>query len=1474
MSAPMKSPANAVLPPPLRAPHTFRQLLQGWQRSRLPAFSVLALALGLGLPLGLGGMPTLAQANPATDRLIEQARAWEQKGRDDLAADAWRKLLRADPKHPQALLQLGLIEARGGQAKAAQAYYERAASLVPPPAGLSELASALKLGSLPVERLAAARQQAQAGQSEAAVKEYKALLGDTLPSGPLGLEYYQTLGGTEAGWEEARRGLEELVRSQPEQGRYRLALARHLTYREPSRREGLRQLAALFASGGGDEVRSAWRQGLAWLGNNPADQALVEAYLKRFPDDAAMRERLNAMERNRAQARSTARPNPLALARQAGFQALNQGELDQAEMRFSAILVKHPNDADALGGLATLRLRQEDYAAAIELFDEAVRHGGKAAAARWHKARQSARYWQAIQQASQQRDAGQTSAATLRVREALAIDANEPAGQILLADLLAASQDATDLREAEKYYRHVLLKHPGEPAAFRGLIGLLFATGRDREANALIDALDAGSEQRIGGLNVVRAAGLLRQSETDLQRQQPRMALERLEDALLLDPANPWIRLALARVYQQLGDLLAAGAMLDHLIESRPGWTEALLARAQLLAAQEAWWEALMLLETVPPAKRSPAMVREQHRLWLGVQSQRAQQLALHGQHAQALALLEEVERVARNQPELLAPAINAWSALGEHARALELLRRIMAERPVPEIGQRIHYAALLLKARQDNELARVLQALAQERQLSETAQSDINGIIIALTLRQADAQREAGRLREAWELLLPALEASDDPRLWMALARLYNTAGEPDEALALAERIIEVEPDDIDHRLFASGVALAAKAMAKAVGHVAVALELAPDHPRVLAQAGRVEKARGNRAKAIEYFQFAQSLERDPRAFEGMPGNLALRLVDAEPAHFTGRDPGEAGDPPLPGTRPRRNRLLPIPKVGPGEASSLRREGSSVQDHRAASPRLMPIPGNLSGTSRPRTRDARQDADDRDAPARPAPVAPYPERRSDERSSAPRPGAARATASPAAQQTTAAARDWQRFAAAEELQELEERYPARDAEPAWKPPLRLDRRVSERGHAPIRLAAAPQRQQVLVDASPAQELADLERQLSPTLAAGVNIRSRSGDDGLAKLTATEAPLEARIPLSAGGTVVLRLTPTLLDAGTLRLNDPATTRRFGGMSFTTVLSPSARPLVQEDSGIGVTLAYEGDRELPLSFDLGVTPVGFLRSQAVGGVRYTEHIDDLKLSASLSRRAVTDSLLSYAGARDPYSGLIWGGVVKTGGRLDATLGDEQGGIYAGLGAYNLSGQEVLSNRLLETSLGAYWRAWQRSDAQLTLGVNFTGLGYSHNLSEFTVGHGGYFSPQRYLSLAIPAELSGRRGKLSYRLGGELGVRSFRVDAAPYFPTSATVQGLLETANASDPARAGIPSSYAGRQVSGLGYGLSGAFEYRLAPTLAFGGRLAFDNSQDYRQHAGGLYLRYAFDGQPLPFSVPPRPLSPNYPGEEK
>src|SRR5690606_34518256 len=211
-----------------------------------------------------------------------------------------------------------------------------------------------------------------------ATSTYRAALGSQEPTGPLALEYYQTLGGTSGGWDEARRGLERLARESPDDAKISLALAQHLTYRESTRREGIAQLARLAGDPEvGQAATDSWRKALAWTGTRSSDIPLYEAFLRAYPGDEAVSARLREVQaaQRTARAQAAAARDPLRERSSEGFKALEEGDLEAAEANFRSVLQARPQDPDALGGMGVLRLRQEEFAQARSYLERASRQG-------------------------------------------------------------------------------------------------------------------------------------------------------------------------------------------------------------------------------------------------------------------------------------------------------------------------------------------------------------------------------------------------------------------------------------------------------------------------------------------------------------------------------------------------------------------------------------------------------------------------------------------------------------------------------------------------------------------------------------------------------------------------------------------------------------------------------------------------------------------------------------------------------------------------------------------------------------------------------------------------------------------------------------------------------------------------------------------------------------------------------------------
>ncbi|HEY0913729.1 MAG TPA: cellulose synthase subunit BcsC-related outer membrane protein [Solimonas sp.] len=354
--------------------------------------------------------------------------------------------------------------------------------------------------------------------------------------------------------------------------------------------------------------------------------------------------------------------------------------------------------------------------------------------------------------------------------------------------------------------------------------------------------------------------------------------------------------------------------------------------------------------------------------------------------------------------------------------------------------------------------------------------------------------------------------------------------------------------------------------------------------------------------------------------------------------------------------------------------------------------------------------------------------------------------------------------------------------------------------------------------------------------------------RNRRGEEGLSKLIDLEFGADWISPEWSIGRIGARFRPVFLDAGAV---SGTNLLKFGTLAL---INGEIADQDQSETGLAFALAYSLGS---FSADVGTTPLGFPVESLVGGMRWTPQFGKTTVAVDLSRRAVTDSLLSYAGTYDPLTGREWGGVMRSGARLDLSHDLGNYGLYVNGGFYTLGGLNVKENAQYEFGAGFYSRLYRSTRHTVTAGLNLTAFGYEENLRHYTLGHGGYFSPQFFGALTVPVSWTYNRGPLSIRADAALGSQTFREDGAPLFPGRQALQDELERLAAFEPER-NLPLGYSGQDNSGLGYKLGGAAQYRITPRFAAGGSLSVDNARDYKEFQLLGYIRYHFSGfQPLP-----------------
>jgi hypothetical protein len=381
------------------------------------------------------------------------------------------------------------------------------------------------------------------------------------------------------------------------------------------------------------------------------------------------------------------------------------------------------------------------------------------------------------------------------------------------------------------------------------------------------------------------------------------------------------------------------------------------------------------------------------------------------------------------------------------------------------------------------------------------------------------------------------------------------------------------------------------------------------------------------------------------------------------------------------------------------------------------------------------------------------------------------------------------------------------------------------------------------------------RDITQLEAQTNPMLIAGVGFRAHTGDPGLNRLDEIGVPIQGSFSPWYTGTATIAVIPVYLDAGgSVGKGDLPVygTNPLVSAAGHTPLSGGAPTA----GGVGLLGGYSWQ---DFSGQFGTTPLGFPVTNLVGDVAYQPKFfgDLVTIKFEGLRQPVTDSVLSYAGTHANLSAAnaiapgvfgtnpTWGGVVKTGGHVTAFYDDQTYGGYGGAGLAWLTGTNVAQNGALDALVGAYFRPWKTDTWAIRAGVSVFYTSYDKNLSGFTFGQGGYFSPQDYEALTFPVEYTGHDGPWSWLASVAAGVQHFNAHSSAVFPNNPSAQAALETLS---PTTAFLSSTHS----TGPAINLKGQLEYAVDPTLTLGVAASFDNGNNWDEGIAKIYLRKTFD----------------------
>jgi hypothetical protein len=149
--------------------------------------------------------------------------------------------------------------------------------------------------------------------------------------------------------------------------------------------------------------------------------------------------------------------------------------------------------------------------------------------------------------------------------------------------------------------------------------------------------------------------------------------------------------------------------------------------------------------------------------------------------------------------------------------------------------------------------------------------------------------------------------------------------------------------------------------------------------------------------------------------------------------------------------------------------------------------------------------------------------------------------------------------------------------------------------------------------------------------------------------------------------------------------------------------------------------------------------------------------------------------IKESLLSYTGIVDPYSGKKWGRVRQTGVSLSGYAEVQPGWNVSGqANVAILRGLRVPNNYRVGLGAGLSKAFTPDGFAYLALGPRVTFDHYEKNLSQFTLGHGGYFSPDSLLQVTAALNFLTQEAR-QFIVAGDLsvGVQTHHQEGSPFF-----------------------------------------------------------------------------------------------------
>jgi Flp pilus assembly protein TadD len=1088
-------------------------------------------------------------------------------------------------------------------------------------------------------------------------------------------------------------------------------------------------------------------------------------------------------------------------ARVAGYDALNDGSIDTAANQFQKALSVNRRDPEALGGLGLVRLRQQRFAEAADLLQQASQLGRRD---QWAKGLAAAQFFAGIGHAR---------------------------------ELLAAGRLDDAQAEAEGLVR---MGYPEPAPAFELLGDIYDKQGRYADSAEFFRQALQGGAQDDARLQSRAARG---RALAAAERGDDFNAEREFQNGLLLDRNDPWIRYEFARYLIKRGRAADADALLRSL--SSAGNADGTYAAALINNDLGRTGEADRLMGMIPEAQRTAPMRSFAIGVKVDAAIARTRTLAAGGQQAQAVNVLRQLGQMDAVPTAKLPAIADALVDLGDPGAAVTLAQNAVDSGRLDVDGYASVIGVLTRLGRED--LAQTaLQRAGQVAGSGPEGQRAYARMGATLSIAQADRARQAGQFATAFDMLQSAYSAApDNMGVLSALGRLYQSGGMAARAAQTYQLVLARDPRDKDALLGLAAAAQAAGDNSLSQKAQKDVLDAYPQDYQVRLSLADVERARGDERGAVRLLKDARSLYTGT-GLAAMGGNPFANMA---PAGQGGGNPfrNQAGPmAPAPvnpfalggGTRlPQQMPMQPQPQSYGGSGGAVALTPASYSPDGAQSyPATYPDQSYPAAQGYPQQAQPQQGYPQQTYPQQTYPQQAYPQQAYPQQGYPqqvyPQQGYPQQSYPAPAYPAQAQGQPMANYAA--------QGYPVQQqqAPAGWGNP-----------GAPSSgsYSADPVLSRIQSD------IAQLSEGAGPRADVSTAYRSRSGEKGLSRL----GEIKGNVKLSTSvldGRVYASGEAVVLDAGRPTGSGLARFGRNGTPEAQAIVAALPSPLVAADtqhrSGLAPAIGYESNA---VKAEVGTTPIGMGQTKITGRAEVSPKIGpNARITAFAERKPVTDSVISYAGTRDPVTGERWGQVMRTGGGVGFSYDKDGNGFYAE-GRYNrYRGENVRDNDGIEANAGGYLRVVSTPQSKLSVGLNVNYQKYDNSQNYFTFGHGGYFSPQDFISVSFPINYTMDTRSLELKASLSPGFQSYSQDEVPLYPTDAAAQAELDRLKALN---TDVRASYDSISKTGFAVAANASLYYRVGPSTRVGGEASYNTFGSYKEFRSSLGVRQTFGTQP-------------------